>query len=303
MTQNDYSDPTRARVGVLTMAYQDYLFVERWYDYYSRLFGSENLYLISHGGDPRHQKIAQKANVISVPRDPTLARLDRKRWGLISAITGGLLEYFNWLICSDVDEIVVPDPDVYPDLNAYFSELNGQKRRPLSLCPLGLELIHNPDHEPTKLDPKATILSQRRVFRINPNYSKPCILRQKCTFTIGGHANTHLPRVLADDLYLIHMRYFDYDYSYQRLVSRVKMRETMNDGDTDTSQSSTWSEDLQSLKSLSSGSPVGTTIDFPEFKKRMVDGQKLLHDGKVAFWGGRRTKELYELPERFGTVF
>jgi hypothetical protein len=303
MKNADFSDPAKSRVGALTMAYQDYFFVEKWYDYYGGLFGPENLFLISHGGDPKHLEIAKNANVITVPRDPTLSRLERRRWASISSFSAALLEYYNWLICGDVDEIVVPDPDVFPDLNAYFAELNSQKRRPKSLCPLGLELIHNPDHEPDKLDPKETILSQRRVFRINPNYSKPCILRQKCTFTIGGHANTHLPRVLADDLYLIHMRYFDYDYSYQRLVSRAQMRRTMNNAVEGETVSGAWADDLASLKSLSSGLPVRTTVDFPDFRKTMVDRQQLLHDGKVAFWGGRRTKELYQLPERFGAVF
>ena len=303
MTLQNWSDPTKAGVGVLTMAYQDYLFVQKWYDYYGALFGAENLFILSHGGDPKHKAIAPGANVISVPRDPSLKRLDRKRWGSLSAISSGLLEYYNWLICGDVDEIVVPDPAVYPDLRAFFEEMNAREDRPKSLCPLGLELIHNPDFEDGKLKLEKPILSQRRVFRINPNYSKPCVLRRKCVFTIGGHANTHLPRHLQDDLYLIHMRYFDYDYSYQRLVSRAEMRRTINNARDDETVSGAWANDLQSLKSLSSGTPVETTIDFSAFKQTMIDKQKLLHDGKVAFWGGRRTKELYQLPERFGAVF
>lgn len=49
--------------------------------------------------------------------------------------------------------------------------------------------------------------------------------------------------------------------------------------------------------------PVREDVELPEFRKKMIEGQQHLHDGKVTFFGGGRTKELYRLPERFAAVF
>jgi hypothetical protein len=48
----------------MTMAYQDHFFLQRWVDYYGRQFGREHLYILSHGGDPEHRRIAEGCNVI-----------------------------------------------------------------------------------------------------------------------------------------------------------------------------------------------------------------------------------------------
>lgn len=42
---------------------------------------------------------------------------------------------------------------------------------------------------------------------------------------------------------------------------------------------------------------------MPEFRKRMIEEQQHLHDGKITFFGGGRTKALYRLPDRFASVF
>ena len=77
-------DPTKMPGGAMTMAYKDYYFLQRWVDYYGRQFGRQHLYILSHGGDPEHDRICEGANVIRVPRDPTLWRMDRRRWAFIS---------------------------------------------------------------------------------------------------------------------------------------------------------------------------------------------------------------------------
>jgi hypothetical protein len=303
MARRPFPDPTKGHVGVLTMVYKDYFFLRKWYDYYKTQFGAEHLYIISHGNDPEHHRIAPDANIIPVPRDPTLTQLERRRWGSLSHISSGLLSYYNWIICTDVDEIVVYDPGKAANLSSYFDMLGASEKIFRSYCPLGLEIIHNPALEPGDIAEDRNILSQRRIFRINANYSKPCLLRYEGRFTVGGHANTHLPRVMADDLYLIHLRFFDYAHSYERLKSRRDMRQTMNNAEETDPLSGAWANDIASLEDLSSRVPEKETIDFPEFRQKMVDGMKLLHNDTVAFWGGGRTKEVYRLPERFGTVF
>jgi hypothetical protein len=302
MADSSIIDPTKALCGAITMAYQDHFFLERWVRYYGAQFGREHLYILSHGGDPEHARIGAGCNIITLPRDPTMYRLDRRRWSFISQFANGMLRYYNWLFVGDVDEVVIVDPDVAPDLPSYLQRFDG-RGTPRSMCPLGIELIHNPKLEPDPIADDAPILSRRRNFRVNANYSKPCVMRRDVAFTIGGHANNHLPRVLDPHLYLIHLRFFDYDITCARLGQRREMRDIMTGDKDPKSVGHAWGKDLENFKALASGEPVREDIALTDFRARMVAEQQLLHDGKVAFWGAGRSKELYRLPERFAQVF
>lgn len=296
-------DPTKRPAGAMTMVYQDYYFLQRWVDYYGRQFGREHLYVLSHGGDPEHARICEGANVIRLPRDETMYRMDRRRWAFCNRFSAGLLRYYNWFIVSDVDEVVIVDPDVAPDLLTYLGRHSDPRTAPASLSPFGIELIHNPEAEPEPLADDQPILSRRRVFRANANYSKPCILRKETNFTVGGHANTHQPRLLDPHLYLVHLRFFDHEMVTKRLSGRKEMRQIMS-GDRDPSKvGHAWGRDLEKFAKLSKGVAVREDAELAEFRQKMVDGQEHLHNGKITFFGGGRTKELYRLPERFASVF
>ncbi|MFP5478145.1 MAG: glycosyltransferase family 2 protein [Alphaproteobacteria bacterium] len=296
-------DPTKMPAGAMTMVYKDYYFLRRWVDYYGRQFGRQHLYILSHGGDPEHARIAEGANVIRIPRDPTLFRLERRRWGINSKFSAGMLRYYNWFIVGDVDEVVVVDPAVAPDLPTYLSRYTNSKTTPKSLSPFGIELIHNPEVEPEPLADDATILSRRRVFRANANYAKPCVLRAEAGFTIGGHANTHQPRVLDPHLYLLHLRFFDHDRVTERLQGRKELRATMSGEDHVKGKGKAWGNDLATFQKLSKLKPVREDAELADFRRKMLDQKEDLHDGKITFFGGGRTKELYRLPERFASVF
>ena len=296
-------DPTKKPVGAMTMVYKDYYFLQRWVDYYGRQIGREHLYILSHGGDPEHDRICEGANVIRVPRDPTMQWLDRRRWNFCSKFSAGLLRYYNWFIVNDVDEVVIVDPDVAPDLATYLGRYNDPKTAPASLSPLGVELVHNPEAEPEPLADDQPILSRRRVFRANANYSKPCLLRKETGFTAGGHANSHQPRVLDPHLYLIHLRFFDYDMVTERLRGRKELRSIISEANGTAGPGKAWSNDLETFLTLSKGVATREDVELPAFRNKMIEGQQHLHDGKVTFFGGGRTKELYRLPDRFAQVF
>ena len=296
-------DPTKKPAGAMTMVYQDYYFLQRWVDYYGRQFGREHLYILSHGGDPEHTRICEGANVIRLPRDPTLWRMDRRRWDFCGRFSSGLLRYYNWFIVNDVDEVVIVDPDVAPDLLTYLGRYDNPKTAPASVSPFGIELVHNPLAEPEPLVDDQTILSRRRVFRANANYSKPCVLRKEAGFTAGGHANSHQPRVLDPHLYLIHLRFFDHDMVTARLTDRKDLRTIIDAAHGANAAGKAWSNDLDKYLKLSKGEAVREDLELPEFRRKMIDDQQHLHNGKITFFGGGRSKELYRLPERFASVF
>jgi hypothetical protein len=64
-----------------------------------------------------------------------------------------------------------------------------------------------------------------------------------------------------------------------------------------------WGNDLETFLALSRLSASREDAELPEFRKKMIEGQQHLHDGKITFFGGGRSKELYRLPDRFASVF
>jgi hypothetical protein len=140
------------------------------------------------------------------------------------------------------------------------------------------------------------------VFRANANYAKPCLLRRPTTFTVGGHANTHQPRYLDPHLYLLHLRFFDFELTKARLQGRQEIRKQMDKDKDPATTGHAWKKDFDTFLKLSQGRPVGEDCQLEAFRKKMVDEQQHLHDGRVTFWGGGRTKELYRLPERFSSL-
>jgi hypothetical protein len=80
-------------------------------------------------------------------------RLDARRWMLKSSFASGMLRYYNWIIVGDVDEIVIVDPAVAPDLVTYLGRYTTPRPPRKSLCPFGIELVHNPEAEPEPILP------------------------------------------------------------------------------------------------------------------------------------------------------
>ncbi len=303
MAARPIMDPTKVACGAMTMVYKDYFFLQRWVDHYGKQFGRQHLYVLSHGGDPEHTRIAEGANIIRIPRDPSMWRMERRRWSINSQFSAGMLRYYNWFIVGDVDEVVIVDPDVAPNIGTYLARYDDPRTAPKSICPFGIELVHNPEEEPEPLADDATILSRRRVFRANANYAKPCVLRAETGFSVGGHANTHQPRILDPHLYLIHLRFFDHAMVTERLAGRKEMRSIMAGDRPLDDVGKAWGKDLETFQRLSTGRAVREDAELPEFRKKMIEDQQHLHDGKITFFGGGRTKELYRLPPRFADVF
>lgn len=296
-------DKTKKMLGVVTMLYEDYFFLERWYEYYSKQVGAENLYVFSHGNDPKHREIAKNANVMNLPRDVSMFKFDRRRWRMMSHLASGLLDYYNWMIVTDVDEIVVVDPNAAPTLVDYILENYDAPGVNLkNISPLGLELIHLPEEEPLAIEKNETILSQRRIFRPNANYSKPCLVAAPAVFGPGGHRNNLGRRHLSDDLYLLHLKFFD--LSTMESVAKIRGQLTAVAGDlgTDGFQAHPWSKTLDTYrKILSLMTLADEDIELPEIRASMRKQREKYHNQFV--WGRIKNTKLHRIPERFAKVF
>jgi len=295
-------DQTRAPMMAMTMVGGDHFFLSRWVDYYGRQLGRENLFVLSHGGDPEHRRIAEGCNIIYLPFDPTRDCFNQRRWQMLSRLTSGFTNYYNWVLVGDVDEIVCVDPAVSGSLVEYVSGL-AVKRGPLVVTPFAIEMVHNPTLEPEPITPDRNILDVRRIFRLNANYAKPCLTRTRIDMVPGGHFADHPVLHLDPHLYLFHLRFIDHDMTERRLATRREQRKIQSGALGEVERAVTgWDSAWDTYQLLSRQEPLAETVDFPAFRAEMVAGWR---QKKVVYWapGGARPKGVYRLPERFRTLF
>lgn len=295
-------DTTRGRMMAMTMVGGDHFFLSRWVEYYGRQLGRENCYVLSHGGDLEHKRIAAGCNVITLPFDPTRNCFNQRRWQMLSRLTSGFTNFYRWVLVGDVDEIVCPDPAVAGNLVEYLERYE-VKGGPRVITPFAIEMVHNPKLEPEPIVEGRTILDVRRIFRLNANYAKPCITCDRIDIAPGGHFANHPKLHLDPHLYLFHLRFIDHDMTEARLATRRAQRDLQSGSLEEVEREKTgWDTAWETYQALSREKPRAETVEFPEFRKEMVEGWR---EKKVVYFapGGARPKGVYRLPERFKAVF
>jgi hypothetical protein len=276
--------------------------LERWYKYYKDQIGAENIYIYSHGNDPRHREIAPDANVMNVPRDESFTLFEVNRWRMMGFFASAMLEFYRYMIVSDVDEFVIADPKTGGNVYDYIQKHYLTAQSPKNISPLGLEIIHVPEHEPLAIEDGESFLSRRRFFRPNRNYSKPCIVGRPVSFGPGGHRNTLGPRHMPEDLYLLHLKFFDLPTIERRAQRQLEILQTAEDSGGIAVNDHPWARTLQNYHAIIQNADFkGTDVELKKFRDRMRTKQTEKFPRQYV-WGYFKTKEIYELPQRFSTV-
>jgi len=131
--------PVRPRTrAVITMVNNEPVFLPIWLGYYSRFFAPEDIYVLDNDSP---DEAIERGGFVRIPVSHT--GLDNL-WmvGKIEALQRELLESYDTVLVTDVDEIVAPDPAL-GTLGDYLDRFN----EPWVNC-LGYELLHMKDTEP-----------------------------------------------------------------------------------------------------------------------------------------------------------
>ena len=200
-------------LAFVTMVWRDYWLLDHWVRHNANYVPRSQLYVINHGGDPEVARIAAGCNIINIPRDGLPIDLTRRRWDLLGGLTNGLLGFYDHVVCSDVDELIL-----YAGSGSLLEHL-AQHTAEVAIGAVGLNLI------PTEADPaddELPVLRRHPHALLSARYSKPCIARAPVHYTIGGHGLIGAPFAIDPAILLCHLHFVTPDYA-ERMAARQEI--------------------------------------------------------------------------------
>jgi glycosyltransferase involved in cell wall biosynthesis len=200
------------KIAIVTMVYNEADYLPIWTNYYGRQIGLSNLFVVDHGSTDGSTSGLGDVNILRIPRSP---QDDPKRAAFISKLCSSLLDYYDFVIYIDVDEIAVADPRYHANLATFC----GTVSKPI-LNAIGINVIHRMGHE-LAFDPTRGVLDQRSWVFSSSSMCKPILIRRPVQWAQGFHS-ADAPAAF-DNLYLFHLRWFDLDTGLRRLAKTRTM--------------------------------------------------------------------------------
>lgn len=207
------------QIAAVTMVYNETEYLPIWLKHYGHQVGLENCFIIDHGSDDGSTRDLSPCNVIRIPRSP----YDPHKQSVFnSQFCSSLLNWFDWVVYADVDELLMADPKVSPSLREYV-------RRPLPdvVTAIGLNVAHRFQVEP-ELDFTRPVTNQRHYVFSASSMCKPNLIRKPVKWSPGSHSSD--AEVIFDHLYMFHLRWFDLPYGLRRLHKTRNMAWGHTDG-------------------------------------------------------------------------
>jgi hypothetical protein len=205
--------PVRS-VAIFTMVYNENVNLPIWMRHYRRIAPTARLFVIDHSSDDSSTDQLDGATRIWLPRD----KFDeRDRAFLVTSLQQGLLRYYDSVIYTDCDEMLVPNPAQSATIEEHLA-----KSRLAFASPIGISIIHIVDVEPA-LDFSQPLLAQRRFGKFHSHLCKPIVSRIPLKWEVGFHLCDR-PFQVDRGLYLFHLKQIDRDTALERqhVTQRVK---------------------------------------------------------------------------------
>ena len=199
----------KAPLAVVTMVYNEPVFLPVWLRHYAAQVGAANCFVLDHGSDDGSTAPVRlgAASALRIPRSP---QDDSRRCGFVSDVCAGLLNWYEAVVYTDVDELLAADPAVHSSLAALASTLEPDA----VVTATGFDVIHLPDEEPA-LDWAQPVALQRGWLRASSAMCKPVMIRRRVDWAPGFHCIDDVPRFRP--LFLFHLRYVDLRSGLARL--------------------------------------------------------------------------------------
>jgi hypothetical protein len=202
--------PRHGSRALVTMVHNESVFLPLWLRYYSRFFDPADVYVLDNDSTDG------STGAGGFVRIPVAHDTVDHTWMVrtIERLQHALLERYDMVLVTDVDEIVAPAPGL-GTLGDYLDHFDEEWVN----C-LGYELLHVRGEPPLRLD--APILGQRRHWFFNDGYNKAALATVPLRFKPGFHGRADQHFNLEPDLRLIHLHRMDREICRER--HRVRRR-------------------------------------------------------------------------------
>src|ERR1051326_102476 len=195
------------RIAIVTMVYNERVNLPLWIRHYKSHCPGAMLFVLDHGSDDGTTTGLDGVNVIPLPRTPFD---DQARGESIADFQHALLRFYEVVICTDCDEMLVADPRKHASLGAFLASVTSEV-----IAPTGVNVHHVRGME-DPVDLNAPILGQRRYVRFASGVCKPSVARVPLCWVPGFHWCDRVPDYRTD-LYQFHLRRMDITTSLERL--------------------------------------------------------------------------------------
>jgi hypothetical protein len=201
------------KIAIVTMVYNESVNLPIWIRHYRRAAPGATLFVIDHSSDDGSTDHIPEVNKLPLPRNE-MDEWTRTRF--INLLQRALLQYYDLVIYTDCDELIVADPAKASSLEAHLAAQSYEYT-----STVGLNIVHLVDVE-GPIDLTQTLLSQRRYCQFQATMCKPVITRIPLSWEPGFHA-CDKPIRIDRDLYLFHTKAVDKDLALNRLHITQKM--------------------------------------------------------------------------------
>jgi hypothetical protein len=202
------------RIAVVSDAVSAAFFFPIWHRYYGNLFGEQNLFLITYAGLSDQFRGAKLGGLIELP----VGYNDTDRAAYINSFIPSIMTLYDVVVRVDIDEFLVVDPRVSPNLADYIATLEAPY-----MTARGFDVTQLPD-EPNLPETCTTGFLQWRSYATpNTALNKTCIVKTAVEWSEGFHFATVHPR--HGPLFMLHMKRLDIGWQmafYPKMMEQVK---------------------------------------------------------------------------------
>ena len=186
-------------VSAYTHCYNDNMFLKTWTEYYGKLLGYDNVYVIDHGSTTDiKNNINPNVNIIKIPRG-LCDHINISNY--CSYFQRFLLTQYEWVIHNDCDEFLIFENDLVETLSNFSNE------KFIFTPNTSFDIVQNNLKE-KNINWEIPILNQREWMYNNPHYIKPSISNTEITWGPGFHRCFEKTKSL-DSVLLIHLKFID----------------------------------------------------------------------------------------------
>lgn len=208
----------KRKCAIFVMVKDEKIFLPIWLKYYSKSFSGEDIYVFDHRTSDNSITECKKKFSFNVIRLDYPFSFDHEWFKFVANNTQKkLLKTYEYVIFTDVDEILFPVKDKYRDLRDYIDQLKNE-----SVQAKGYELIcvENKDQD---YDPEKSVLSQRKYWYEIDWYDKTLISQHPLDWNIGFHTVRGRVSNIDTNLLLIHLHKLDFKICWKNTFERARL--------------------------------------------------------------------------------